>query len=156
VYRVNRNQALSDVRTLEQILVESMMGNRVVGTLLTAFAGLALLLAALGIYGMMSYTAAQRTRELGIRAALGAGPGHLRALIVKGGMRLTLVGLAAGLAATLPTTDVIASMLYGVGTTDPLTLAVVAAMLAGVAADACFLPAWRITSGEPLQALRNE
>ena len=156
VYRVNRNQPLSDVRTLEQILVESTMGNRVVGTLLTAFAALALLLAALGIYGVMSYTAAQRTRELGIRAALGASPGHLRALIVKGGMRLALVGLAAGLGATLPTTDVIASMLYGVGATDPLTLAVVATVLAAVAAVACFLPAWRITRADPMRALRNE
>ncbi|MCA1563962.1 MAG: ABC transporter permease, partial [Acidobacteria bacterium] len=132
VDRVNRDQALSDVRTLEQIVDQSMVGNRVVDTLLTAFASMALLLAAVGIYGVMSYTAAQRTHEMGIRAALGASAGNLRMLIFQGGMRLALFGLAIGLTATIPTTDVTSSMLYGVSAYDPLTIAVVAAVLFGV------------------------
>jgi len=155
VDRVNRNQALSDVRTLEQIVHDSMLGNRVVSLFFTVFASLALLLAAMGIYGVMAYTAAQRTHEMGIRAALGASAGRLRALIVESGMRLTLIGLAIGLAGTLAAARVISSMLYGVGAHDPLTLSVVAAVLCGVAALACFVPAWRITKADPMEALRE-
>jgi putative ABC transport system permease protein len=153
---VNKDQALSDVRTLEQIVDQSMLGNRFMSTLLTAFAFIALLLAAVGIYGVISYTAAQRTHEMGIRAALGARAGNLRTLIFLGGMRLALIGLSIGLAGTFATTDVISSMLYGVGTYDPLIIAVVAAMLLGVAGLACFLPAWRITNVDPMEALRRQ
>jgi putative ABC transport system permease protein len=153
---VNRDQALSDVRTLEQIVDQSMLANRVVNTLLTAFASIALLLAAMGIYGVISYTAVQRTHEMGIRAALGASPGNLRKLIVQGGMRLTLIGLVIGLTGMFPATDVLSSMLYGVGTYDPLTVVVAAAVLAGVAGLACFLPAWRITKTDPMEALRYQ
>ena len=147
VDRVNRDQALSDVRTLEQIVDQSMLANRVTSTILAVFASIALLLAAVGIYGVISYTAAQRTHEMGIRAALGASAGNLRSLIFQGGMRLTLIGLSIGLAGTFAATRVMSSMLYGVGANDPLTIAVVAAVLFGVAGLACFLPAWRITKG---------
>jgi len=152
---VNKDQAFSDVRTLEQIVDQSMLGNRIVNMLLTTFAFVALLLAAVGIYGVISYTGAQRTREIGIRAALGASAGNLRMLIFKGGMRLALLGLAIGLAATIPLTDATRSMLYGVSTYDPLTITVVAAILLGVAGLACFLPAWRITKVDPMDALRH-
>ncbi len=153
---VNRDQALSDVRTLEQIVDQSMLANRVTSRLLTGFSSIALLLAAVGIYGVISYTAAQRTHEMGIRAALGASAGNLRTLIFAGGMRLTLVGLSIGLAGTFVTTDVLTSMVYGVGTYDPLTIAVVAGVLATVAAFASFLPAWRITKADPMDALRYQ
>jgi putative ABC transport system permease protein len=153
--RVNRDQALSDVRTLEQIVDQSLLANRVTGTLFASFAGIALLLAALGIYGVISHAAAQRTHELGIRAALGATVGSLRALIVMGGMRLTLTGLFIGLAATLPATDVLSSMLYGVSTYDPLTITAVATALFGVAGLASFMPARRITKADPMDALRH-
>jgi len=153
---VNRDQALSDIRTLEQIVDQSMMGNRVASTLLTAFASMALLLAGVGIYGVISYNAAQRTHEMGIRAALGASTGSLRKLIFLAGMRLTLTGLLIGLLGTIPGTDVLSSMLYGVGTHDPLTIAVVAAVLSGVAGLACVLPAWRITKADPMEALRYQ
>jgi putative ABC transport system permease protein len=156
VDRVNRDQALSDVRTLEQIVDQSMLGNRVASKLLTTFASMALALAAVGIYGVIAYTGAQRTHEMGIRAALGATAGDLRKLIFQGGMRLTLIGLLIGVVGMFPTTDVMSSMLYGVGTYDPLTIAVVAAVLAGVAALACFLPARRITRADPLEALRHQ
>ena len=153
---VNRDQALSDARTLEQIVDQSMLGNRVTGTLLAGFAGIALFLAALGIYGVMAHTAAQRTHEMGIRAALGATAGSLHMLIFLGGMRLALIGLVVGLAVMLPTTDVLSSMLYGVSTYDPLTIAVVAAVLSGVAGLACFVPARRITKANPMDALRHQ
>jgi putative ABC transport system permease protein len=117
---------------------------------------MALLLAALGIYGVIAYTAAQRTHEMGIRAALGAGAGDLRKLIFWGGIRLTLIGLSIGLAGTLPATDVLSSMLFGVGTYDAQTIAVAAAVLSGVAVLACFLPARRITKVDPMEALRYQ
>jgi putative ABC transport system permease protein len=151
---VNRNQALSDVRTLEQIVAQSMLANRVLHTLLTAFAAIALLLAVVGLYGVMSYTAAQRTHEMGIRAALGASTGNLRTLIFQEGMRLTAIGLAIGLAGTLAATRVMASMLYGVSVHDPLTIAVVAVVLSAVAGLACFVPARRIANVDPMRVLR--
>jgi predicted permease len=154
--RVNKDQALSDVRTLEQVIDQSILGNRVVSTLLTAFALIALLLAAVGIYGVIAYTAVQRTHEIGIRAALGASTGNLRMLLFKGGMRLALLGLAIGVAATIPLTDVTRSMLYGVTTYDPLTIAVVVAVLFAVAALACFVPARSITKLDPMEALRRQ
>ena len=151
---VNRDQPLSDVRTLEQIVDQSMLANRVTSTILGAFASIALLLAAVGIYGVVSYTAAQRTHEMGIRAALGASAGNLRRLIVQGGMRPTLIGLAIGLFGLDAATRAMSSMLYGVGTDDPLTIGAVAAVLFGVAGLACFLPAWRMTKADPMEALR--
>jgi putative ABC transport system permease protein len=156
VEKVNRNQGLINVRTLEQIVDQSMLGNRVESTLLAFFASIALSLAAVGIYGVMSYTAAQRTHEMGIRAALGASAGNLRNLILQAGLRLTLTGLLIGLALTIPATDVLSSMLYGVDTYDPLTIAVVAAVLSAVAGLGCFLPAWRITRADPMEVLRYQ
>jgi putative ABC transport system permease protein len=154
--RVNKDQALSNVRTLDEIVDQSMIGNRVASALLTAFASVALLLAAVGIYGVVSYTVAQRTHEMGIRAALGASAGNLRRMILQEGMRLTSIGLLTGLIAAIPATDVLSSMLYGVGTYDLWTIGVVAAVLSGVAGLACFLPAWRITKADPLEALRYQ
>ena len=153
---VNKDQSLSDVRTLEQIVNQSMSGNRFMSTLLTAFASTALVLAAVGIYGVVSYSAAQRTREIGIRAALGASSGKLRTLIFATGMRPTLLGLFIGLTGTTAATRIMSSLLYGVGSDDPLTMGVVAGLLLAVAAFACFLPAWRITRINPIEALRYE
>ena len=153
---VNRDQALDDVRTLEEIVNQSMLANRVTSTIFAAFASIALLLAALGIYGVVSYMAVQRTHEMGIRAALGAGEGNLRWLIIQGGIQLTLIGLLIGLAGTGVATRVMSAMLYGVGSDDPLTIAVVAAVLFGVAGLACCLPAWRITKADPMEALRYQ
>jgi ABC-type antimicrobial peptide transport system permease subunit len=153
---VNRDQAISDVRTLEQIVDQSMLANRVTSTILAVFASIALVLAAVGIYGVMAYTAAQRRHEMGIRAALGASAGSLRRLIFQGGMQLTLIGLAIGLVATDAATRAMSSMLYGVGNDDPLTWAVVGAVLLSVAGLACLVPAWRIAKADPMEALRNQ
>jgi putative ABC transport system permease protein len=154
VQRVNSDQALSEIRTLEQIVDQSMLGNRVSSAILAVFACIALLLAGLGIYGVVSYTAAQQTQEMGVRAALGASAGTLRVLILRGGLRLTVIGLAVGYVATLMTTRVLSTMLYGVDIDDALTISVVAVVLAGVAVVACALPAWRLTRANPLDALR--
>jgi putative ABC transport system permease protein len=154
VHRVSRDQPLSDVRTLEHIVDQSMMGTRIVGTILAAFASVALLLAAVGIYGVMSDVALQRRREIAIRAAVGASVGSLRTLLFWGGMRLMLIGLAIGLASMVPAADVLSSMLYGIGTYDVPTIAVVAVLLLLVGGVACVLPAVRMTTGDPLEALR--
>jgi len=154
--RVNRKQALSDVRTLEQIVQQSMRGTRVMSTLLAVFASVALLLAAGGIYGVLSYTAVQRRREMGIRAVLGASGGSLRTLVFRDGMRLTFAGLAIGFAGTFASARAITSMLSGVGAYDPITLIAVASVLSGVAALACFAPVRRITNVDPMEVLRAE
>jgi putative ABC transport system permease protein len=154
VHRVSKDQPLSDVRTLEHIVDQSMMGTRIVGTILAAFAAVALLLAAVGIYGVTSDMALQRRREIAIRAALGASVVNLRTLLFWGGMRLMLIGLAIGLASMVPVSDVLSAMLYGVGTYDVPTIAVVAALLALVGGLASVLPAVRMKKGDPLEALR--
>jgi putative ABC transport system permease protein len=153
--RVNKDQALSDIRPLEQIVDQSMLANRVTSTVFNAFAFLALLLAAVGIYGVISHTAAQRTHEMGIRAALGASAGNLRKLIFLGGIRLALIGLPLGLIGTFAAARTLSSMLYGIGTTDWLTIGVVTAVLSMVAALASFLPARRMTKGDPMETLRR-
>jgi putative ABC transport system permease protein len=153
---VNQNQALSQVRTLEQIEYESVTAWRVQGILLGTFAAVALALAAIGIYGVMSYSIEQRTNEIGIRAALGASSGQLRKLVFRSGMRLTVIGLVIGIIASVAATRVMASLLYGVSSYDPLTLGAVALLLGSVAALACLVPALRATRVDPLIALRYQ
>ena len=133
-----------------------MLGNRVMSTLFGIFGFIALLLAAVGIYGVMSHTTAERTHEMGIRAALGASAGNLRRLVVEDGMRLTLIGLVIGFAGTIASARVLSTMLYGVAAHDPLTIAVVAVVLLAIAGLACFLPARRITKVDPMEVLRSQ
>jgi putative ABC transport system permease protein len=153
---VNKDQALADVRTLEQIADQSMVGDRIQTTLLAVFAGMALLLAAVGIYGVIAYAVTQRTHELGIRAALGASAHSLQSLVFRSGMKLAAVGLAIGLVASLAVSRVLQAILFGVGARDPLTIVAVAAVLAAVAAAACFVPARRATKVNPIIALRYQ
>jgi len=153
---VNKDQALNDIRTVDQIKELSMAGNRLQTTLLVIFGTTALVLAGIGIYGVISYSVVQRTREIGIRAALGATSTGLLRMVLGRGLVLTSVGLVLGLGGALGLTRLMATILYGVGARDPATLASVAAVLATVAAAACYVPARRATKVDPIVALRCE
>jgi putative ABC transport system permease protein len=156
IEKVNPDQALSRVQTLEQIESQSVVADRIQTILLGSFAALALLLAAVGIYGVIAYAVAQRTQELGVRAALGATARDLQKLVFRGGMRLTAIGLALGLVGALALTRLMASMLFGISIYDPVTLVAVAVVLTAVAALACFIPARRATRIDPMVALRYQ
>ncbi len=150
---VNKDQAISDVRTVDQIKDLSMGSRRLVSVLLGTFATVALVLAGLGIYGVISYNVAQRTREMGIRAALGATERSLLRLILDRGVRLTLIGLAIGVAGAIGLTRLMATLLFGVGARDPVTMVSVGAILAAVAVMASYIPARRATRVDPVVAL---
>jgi putative ABC transport system permease protein len=156
IHRVDKDQALIDVRTVEQIKNLSMASNRLQSVLLGIFAAVALVLATIGIYGVTAYSAAQRTHEIGIRAALGATARNLLQLVLGRGLILTLVGLAIGAAGSAALTRLMASLLYGVGARDPATMLVVALVLTSVAIVACYIPARRATKIDPLAALRTD
>ncbi|HZI17771.1 MAG TPA: ABC transporter permease [Pyrinomonadaceae bacterium] len=156
VWSVDRDQPVSDIRSMEDILSASVARQRFSTLLLAVFAGVALVLAAVGVYGVMSYTVAQRTREIGIRLALGAQRRDVLRLAVGQALRLVLIGVAVGLAGALMLTRVMSSLLYGVSATDPATLIAVPLILAGVALLASYIPARRATRVNPLIALRYE
>jgi putative ABC transport system permease protein len=156
IHRVNRDQVVDNMKTLEQLKAESVAGERFRSILMGVFAGVALLLAAIGLYGVISYSVVQRTREIGIRAALGANPGDIRALVLRGAMTLTALGLVLGVAGALGLARFLSSMLFDTGKYDPATLAGVAALLALVAVLACLVPARRAMRVNPIVALRYE
>jgi putative ABC transport system permease protein len=156
VWSVDREQPLSGVRPMEDVIAGSIAPRRFNMLLLGIFAALALMLAAVGIYGVISYTVAQRTREIGVRMALGARRADVIKLVVRQGMSLALAGIGAGLAASFALTRLMANLLFGVGPSDPLTFGVIASLLGSVALLACYLPARRATKVDPLVALRSE
>jgi putative ABC transport system permease protein len=144
------------VRTLQRIMDDSAVGSRLEAMLLSIFSGIALVLASIGIYGVLAYAVAQRTHELGVRAALGASSSALLRLVLIRGLILALLGLVIGLGGTIGLTRFIASILFDIPPRDPMTLTWVAAVLAGVAMLACYIPARRATKVDPLVALRYE
>jgi putative ABC transport system permease protein len=156
IHSVNKDQALTDIRTLDQIKDQALAQNRLQSVLLGIFAILALLLSAIGIYGVISYSVAQRTQELGIRAALGATERNLLRLVLSRGLILTVAGLLIGLGGALGLTRLMASLLYNTGARDPVTMVAVAAVLVAVAAFAGYVPARRATKVDPLVALRYQ
>jgi len=156
VAALNKDQAVFNVRTMEQAVAQSVAPRRFSMLLLSVFAVVALALASLGIYGLMSYVVAQSTREIGVRMALGAEVSDVLKLALGQGMKLALVGVALGLVASLALTRMMKTLLFGVSATDPLTFAAIALLLTGVALLACWLPARRATKVDPMVALRVE
>ena len=141
---------------MEQVIAENVSRQNFNMLLLSIFAGIALVLAAIGIYGLMSYSVEQKTQELGIRMALGAGKSEVLKLILKQGMTPACIGVVAGLAIAYGLTRLLAGLLYGVKASDPLTFAVVAFGLTAVALLATYIPARRAVKVDPLLALRQE
>ncbi|HLM58558.1 MAG TPA: ABC transporter permease [Pyrinomonadaceae bacterium] len=156
VHEVDPQQPLSSVRTLDEVLGRETAQRHTGMMLLTAFAALALLLAALGIYGVLSYFVVQHTREIGVRMALGARAGDVLRLVVGKGMALTLAGVGLGLVGALGLTRLMRSLLFEVKATDPLTFAALALLLTLVALVACLVPARRAMKIDPMEALRHE
>jgi putative ABC transport system permease protein len=156
VHEVDKNQPLTDILTLDQVKSETVANDRLQTMLLTTFATLAMLLSAVGIYGVISYSVTQRTHELGIRAALGASQGGLLALVIRNGMALAFTGLALGAAGSLALTRLLSNLLFGISPRDPATLIAVGAILAAVAFAACYIPARRAAAIDPTIALRYE
>ena len=156
IHAIDPDQPVSNIRTMEGVLDEEIGQRRMGMTLVAAFAGLAVLLASLGIYGVLSYFVVQHTREIGVRLALGAQRRNILGLVIKKGMTLALIGVSIGLAAAFALTKLISSLLYEVKAADPLTFTVVAAMLTVVALLACYIPARRAMKTLPMVALRCE
>ena len=144
------------MKTFERQLNESLAQDRLVATLSSFFGILAALLAAIGLYGVMAYAVASRTRELGIRLALGAEPRNIRWLVMRETLQLVVLGMLIGLSAALAATRLIASLLFGLTPTDPLTIALASLLLLAVAALAGYLPARRASRVDPMTALRCE
>jgi putative ABC transport system permease protein len=153
---IDPNQPVTNIMTMEDVLSASLGDYRFYMELLGIFAGVAVLLAAVGIYGVMSYSVSERTHEIGIRMALGARPGDVLGLVTKLGFKLTSIGVAIGVALAFVVTRLISTFLFGVKPTDPLTYAAVALSLAAIALLACYVPARRAMQVDPMVALRYE
>ncbi|HKS42811.1 MAG TPA: FtsX-like permease family protein, partial [Blastocatellia bacterium] len=156
VQTLDANLPVYNIKTLAEQKSRSLYVARLAATLSGFFGAVALLLAAVGIYGVMAYSVNRRTREIGIRMALGAGRTDVLKLVMSEGAVLVVAGLALGLGVTLAVTRLMASLLYGVSVTDPATFIAISLILLGVALGACFVPAHRATKVDPMVALRYE
>jgi putative ABC transport system permease protein len=156
IQAVDPNQPLSNIRTMDAVLGEHMHIRRMGMSMLAAFAALALFLATLGVYGVLSYFVAQHTQEIGVRLALGADARNVFAFVLKRGLRLAGLGVALGVMAAMALTGLLRSLLFEVSATDPWTYGVVACVLVSVAWVACALPARRAARVDPIVALRCE
>ena len=153
VQAIDKDQPIYNVRTMDDVVMNSLGTRRVSMQLFAVFAGAALLLAAIGIYGVLAYSVTQRTQEIGIRMALGAQKSDVLGLVIRQGMTLTVIGIAVGLVGAFALTRLIASLLFGVAATDPLTFTAIPLLLLFVALVACYLPARRAARLDPKSAL---
>jgi putative ABC transport system permease protein len=156
VARLDRDQPISDVRTMDERIGRSLSSRRFNMVLLALFAGLALTLAAVGIYGIVAYSVTERTHEIGVRVALGAQRRDVIAMVIGQGMAMTVTGTAVGIAASAALARVMSSLLFGVSAVDPATFVAIPLLLIAVALAACYVPARRATRVDPLQTLRSE
>jgi ABC-type antimicrobial peptide transport system permease subunit len=156
VWSIDPDQPITGVRTLDEVLAASAAQRRFNMTLLASFAALAVVLALIGVYGVIGYSVAQRTREIGIRVALGATRSDVVALVVRAGMGWSLVGVAGGFAGALGLSRLISGLLFGVTPNDPATFVAIALAMLGVALAATYIPARRAASVDPIAALRTE
>ncbi len=156
VWSLEKDQPITNIKTMDQLVAESNATPRFQSVLLGAFGALGLLLAIVGIYGVISYSVTQRTHEIGIRMALGAEPSQVMHLILTHGLKLAVIGVVIGIGAALGLTRLMSSLLFGVSATDPLTFAGTALLLLGVALAACYIPARRAMKVDPMVALRYE
>jgi putative ABC transport system permease protein len=156
VWGIDATLPIADLQPMERVLYESVARPRFLTLLLAIFGGVALALAAVGTYGVMSYTVAERTHEMGIRMALGAEAGGVVKLVLVQGLRVTGIGLGLGLVGAFGLTKLMSSILYGVSSTDVTTFVAVPLLLAGVAAVAVLIPARRATKVDPIEVLRVE
>jgi putative ABC transport system permease protein len=150
------NLPVFDVYTLEQVRQQGFWDFRFIGGMFTVFGFVALFLASIGVYGVLSYSVSQRTREIGVRVALGAQNGHVMRLVLRQGMLLALAGIGFGLVFSFGATRAVASVLYNVSPTDAVSFVGLSITLAGIAALASYLPARRALEVDPLEALRSE
>ena len=153
---MDRDIPVYDIRTMESVIQASIAPRKFTMVLLAIFSGLALVLAAIGLYGVIPYSVARRTQEIGLRMAVGAGMRDIFALIVRQGMTLALIGAAIGVGAAIGLTRFLASLLYGVRAIDPISLSIVPMLLLAVAFIACAVPALTATRVNPLRALRHD
>jgi len=156
VRAVDPNEPVFGVQTMDAVVSSALAERRFTMRLLALFAVTALVLSAIGIYGVMAYSVTQRTHEIGIRMALGASTGDVVAMVLRQGVRLAGAGVAAGVTGALLTTRVISALLFGVSPRDPWTLVALSATLTAVALLACYIPARRATQVDPIRALRYE
>jgi predicted permease len=156
VWKVDADQPMWKIRTVESLVERSVADRKFLLALMTVFAGLALVLTIIGLYGVLSYLVNRRTQEIGIRMALGAQPGNILLMVMRQGMTLVVVGVAVGLFAAWALTRLISNLLYQVSATDPLTFVAIGALLLGIAFLACYIPARRAMKVDPLKALRYE
>ena len=156
VHELDPEQPVTDIKTLMQIRDDSLVNSKVTSMLLASFAGLALLLAATGLFGVISFLVSQRTREIGIRIALGAKSFSVLMMVLSQGLRMVLIGLALGIAGALAATGAFKSLLYGVSNTDWVTFVGVSIVLLGTAILASLIPARRASRVDPMIALRYE
>ncbi len=156
VYQADPRQSIGNIATMDQLLGDAVAEPRLNAAMVGSFAGIALLLACVGIYGVVSYMVKQRTHEIGIRIALGAQKSDVLRMVMGQGLKLALIGVAIGIAGALGLTRFLSSLLYGVKPTDPITFIAVTLILLGVALLACYIPARRATKVDPMVALRHE
>jgi putative ABC transport system permease protein len=154
VHEVNKDQVLDDMKTLEMVKAQSLKNDRLRSSLLSLFAAVALVLAAIGLYGVIAYSVVQRTQEIGIRSALGASSGNILRMVLRSGLTLTGIGLLVGIAGAVAMARFLASLLVNVHGYDPLTLGCVAVILIATATIACLIPARRAVRVNPIVALR--